>query len=108
MSTAQYMVNVYQHRNIFIGICTGSQQICLPTLSRFERLKRSYLEFMQDLIARKSSLKSPLLPQARVCHTNNCPVGVASQREELRARFPGVPGDLVNYFQFIAEEVWPP
>ena len=25
---------------------------------------------------------------ARVCHTNNCPVGVASQREELRARFP--------------------
>jgi glutamate synthase (ferredoxin) len=28
---------------------------------------------------------------ARVCHTNNCPVGVASQREELRARFPGEP-----------------
>lgn len=42
---------------------------------------------------------------ARVCHTNNCPVGVASQREELRARFPGTPGDLVNYFQFVAEEV---
>ena len=33
---------------------------------------------------------------ARVCHTNNCPVGVASQREELRARFPGTPGDLVR------------
>ncbi len=43
---------------------------------------------------------------ARVCHTNNCPVGVASQREELRARFPGAPGDLVNYFHFIAEEVF--
>lgn len=42
---------------------------------------------------------------ARVCHTNNCPVGVASQREELRARFPGVPEDLVNYFYFVAEEV---
>lgn len=42
---------------------------------------------------------------ARVCHTNNCPVGVASQREELRARFPGVPEDLVNYFHFVAEEV---
>lgn len=27
------------------------------------------------------------------------------QREELRARFPGVPGDLVNYFLFVAEEV---
>ena len=33
---------------------------------------------------------------ARVCHTNNCPVGVASQREELRARFPGAPADLVS------------
>lgn len=42
---------------------------------------------------------------ARVCHTNNCPVGVASQREELRARFPGTPGDVVNYFHFVAEEV---
>eukprot|EP00887_Chlorella_sp_A99_P001969 scaffold18.g1969.t1 len=42
---------------------------------------------------------------ARVCHTNNCPVGVASQREELRARFPGAPEDLVNYFAFVAEEV---
>ena len=35
---------------------------------------------------------------ARVCHTNNCPVGVASQREELRARFPGTPGDLVRIY----------
>eukprot|EP00249_Psilotum_nudum_P024065 c29078_g1_i2 orf=699-5618(+) len=42
---------------------------------------------------------------ARICHTNNCPVGVASQREELRTRFPGVPGDLVNYFLYVAEEV---
>lgn len=42
---------------------------------------------------------------ARVCHTNNCPVGVASQREELRARFPGAPADLVNFFHFVAEEV---
>ena len=42
---------------------------------------------------------------ARICHTNNCPVGVASQREELRARFPGAPGDLVNFFTFVAEEV---
>lgn len=42
---------------------------------------------------------------ARVCHTNNCPVGVASQREELRARFPGTPDDVVSYFAFVAEEV---
>lgn len=30
---------------------------------------------------------------------------IALQREELRARFPGVPGDLVNYFLYVAEEV---
>ena len=42
---------------------------------------------------------------ARICHTNNCPVGVASQREDLRRRYPGIPSDLVNFFVFIAEEV---
>merc|ERR1712176_311359 len=42
---------------------------------------------------------------ARICHTNNCPVGVASQREDLRKKFPGTPSDLVNFFLFIAEEV---
>ncbi len=42
---------------------------------------------------------------ARVCHTNNCPVGVASQREDLRKRFPGTPEHVVNFFLFIAEEV---
>lgn len=30
---------------------------------------------------------------------------MALQREEMRARFPGVPGDLVNYFLYVAEEV---
>lgn len=42
---------------------------------------------------------------ARVCHTNQCPVGVATQQERLRERFSGVPGDVVNFFYFIAEEV---
>nr|YP_009295371.1 ferredoxin-dependent glutamate synthase [Dasya binghamiae]AOH77383.1 ferredoxin-dependent glutamate synthase [Dasya binghamiae] len=42
---------------------------------------------------------------ARICHTNNCPVGVATQRQDLRNRFPGIPADLVNFFIFIAEEV---
>ncbi|BAU40574.1 Ferredoxin-dependent glutamate synthase 2 [Leptolyngbya sp. O-77] len=41
---------------------------------------------------------------ARICHTNNCPVGVASQKEELRKRFPGTPEHVVNFFYFIAEE----
>ncbi|WP_017327824.1 glutamate synthase large subunit [Synechococcus sp. PCC 7336] len=42
---------------------------------------------------------------ARVCHTNNCPVGVTTQQERLRKRFSGVPGDVVTFFTFVAEEV---
>ncbi|MGF1570578.1 MAG: glutamate synthase-related protein [Nodosilinea sp.] len=42
---------------------------------------------------------------ARVCHTNNCPVGVATQKEELRQRFTGLPEHVVNFFYYIAEEV---
>ena len=42
---------------------------------------------------------------ARICHTNNCPIGVATQRQDLRNRYPGVPADLVNFFIFVAEEV---
>ncbi len=42
---------------------------------------------------------------ARICHTNNCPVGVTSQQENLRLRFPGMPEHVVNFFYFVAEEV---
>lgn len=42
---------------------------------------------------------------ARVCHTNQCPVGVATQQERLRKRFPGTPDHVVNFFLFVAEEV---
>lgn len=42
---------------------------------------------------------------ARICHTNNCPVGVATQRQDLRNRYPGIPSDLVNFFIFVAQEV---
>jgi len=42
---------------------------------------------------------------ARICHTNNCPVGVTSQREDLRKRFTGMPEHVVNFFYFVAEEV---
>jgi glutamate synthase (ferredoxin) len=42
---------------------------------------------------------------ARICHTNNCPVGVATQQEQLRKRFTGTPEHVVNFFYFIAEEV---
>jgi glutamate synthase (ferredoxin) len=42
---------------------------------------------------------------ARVCHMNTCPVGVATQKEELRKRFTGMPEHVVNFFYFVAEEV---
>jgi glutamate synthase (ferredoxin) len=42
---------------------------------------------------------------ARICHTNGCPVGVTTQKEELRKRFPGTPDHVVNFFYFVAEEV---
>ncbi len=42
---------------------------------------------------------------ARVCHTNKCPVGVATQKEELRKRFKGLPDNVVNFFIYIAEEI---
>lgn len=42
---------------------------------------------------------------ARVCHLNTCPVGVTSQREDLRRKFPGTPEHVVNFFMLVAEEV---
>ncbi|HTX29712.1 MAG TPA: glutamate synthase large subunit [Streptosporangiaceae bacterium] len=41
----------------------------------------------------------------RVCHLDTCPVGVATQNPELRARFTGKPEFVVNFFEFIAEQV---
>jgi glutamate synthase (NADPH/NADH) large chain len=41
----------------------------------------------------------------RVCHLDTCPVGVATQNPELRKRFTGKPEFVVNFFEFIAEEV---
>jgi len=41
----------------------------------------------------------------RVCHLNTCPVGVATQDPELRARFKGQPEHVINFMLFIAEEL---
>ena len=42
---------------------------------------------------------------ARVCNRNTCPVGVATQRPELRAKFSGRPEHVMAYFLFVAQEV---
>lgn len=41
----------------------------------------------------------------RVCHLDTCPVGVATQNPVLRERFAGRPEFVVNFFEFIAEQV---
>ena len=41
----------------------------------------------------------------RVCHLDTCPVGVASQNPVLRSRFSGKPEFVVNFFEFLAQEV---
>jgi glutamate synthase (NADPH/NADH) large chain len=41
----------------------------------------------------------------RVCHLDTCPVGVATQNPELRKRFTGRPEFVVNFFEFVAQEV---
>lgn len=41
----------------------------------------------------------------RKCHTNNCPVGVATQDPDLRKKFTGKPEHVMNFMLFVAEEV---
>jgi glutamate synthase (ferredoxin) len=41
----------------------------------------------------------------RTCHLDTCPVGIATQRPDLRAKFAGTPEMVVAYFEAIAEEV---
>ncbi len=42
---------------------------------------------------------------ARVCHSNTCPTGIATQDENLRKRFRGTPDNIVAYFRAVAQEV---
>ncbi|MBA3317866.1 MAG: glutamate synthase large subunit, partial [Gemmatimonadales bacterium] len=42
---------------------------------------------------------------ARQCHINTCPTGIATQREDLRAKFKGTPEQVIGYFTMVAEEV---
>ncbi|MBD3840402.1 MAG: glutamate synthase large subunit [Campylobacterales bacterium] len=41
----------------------------------------------------------------RICHTNKCSVGVATQDESLREKFTGTVERLINYFEFLAQDV---
>lgn len=41
----------------------------------------------------------------RKCHLNTCPVGIATQDEELRKNFTGTPEQVINFFTFLAEDL---
>ena len=41
----------------------------------------------------------------RKCHMNTCPVGIATQDEELRKRFTGKPEHVINFFRFLAQDL---
>ena len=41
----------------------------------------------------------------RVCHLDTCPVGVATQNPQLREKFTGKAEHVVNFFEFVAEEI---
>ena len=41
----------------------------------------------------------------RQCHLNTCPVGVATQREDLRKKYPGQPKHVVNFMVYVAQQV---
>ncbi|MGQ0679728.1 MAG: glutamate synthase large subunit [Actinomycetota bacterium] len=40
----------------------------------------------------------------RACHRNTCPVGIATQRKDLREKFTGDPAEVARYLRFVAEE----
>jgi len=42
---------------------------------------------------------------ARQCHLDTCPTGIATQREDLRAKFEGTPEQVVAFFTALAEDV---
>ena len=42
---------------------------------------------------------------ARQCHLNNCPAGIATQREDLRRKFRGTPEMVIRFFTAVAQEV---
>ncbi|MDE0527130.1 MAG: glutamate synthase large subunit [Truepera sp.] len=41
----------------------------------------------------------------RQCHLNTCPVGVATQRSELREKYPGTPEHVIRFFTYVAQQV---
>jgi len=59
----------------------------------------------EEYVFGTSALVTAGCVMARQCHANTCPVGVATQDEDLRERFPGQPDHVINYMTCMAEEL---
>lgn len=69
-------------RDVFIAACLGAEEYGFATMP---------LVTLGCIMMRK-------------CHLNTCPVGVATQDEELRKKFTGQPEHVVNFLFMVAEE----
>ncbi|ELZ14333.1 glutamate synthase [Halovivax asiaticus JCM 14624] len=59
----------------------------------------------EEYVFGTASLVSEGCVMARQCHENTCPVGIATQRGDLRERFPGEPAHVSNYLTSVADEL---
>jgi glutamate synthase (NADPH/NADH) large chain len=100
-----------------LGLAETQQTLVLNDLRKFVRLQTDgQLKSGKDIIisallgAEEYGFATSALivlgcVMMRKCHLNTCPVGVATQNEQLRARFKGKYEYLLNYFTFLAREV---
>jgi glutamate synthase (NADPH/NADH) large chain len=100
-----------------LGLAEANQMLCATGLrSRIKVTTDGGLKTGRDVaiaallgaeeyIFGTASLVTSGCVMARQCHQNTCPVGVATQREDLRERFPGQPEHVINYMTFMAQEL---
>lgn len=100
-----------------LGLAEANQMLCATSLRDRIRVSAdggmktgrdvavAALLGAEEYVFGTASLVTSGCVMARQCHKNTCPVGVATQREDLRKRFPGEPEHVINYMTFIAQEL---
>jgi len=100
-----------------LGLAEAHQTLVLNKLrSRVVLQSDGQLKFGRDVVMAAmlgaeefGFATSPLITlgciMMRKCHLNTCPVGIATQDPELRAKFAGKPEHVVNFFFLLAEEM---
>ena len=100
-----------------LGVAEANQMLCATGLR--DRIKISTdggmktgrdvaiaaLLGAEEYVFGTASLVTSGCVMARQCQANTCPVGVATQDEDLRERFPGEPQHVINYMTFMAQEL---